>query len=534
MKYSTINIVFACFYFIAGLNICNAADWELFQLNKKSYYKYRYHQNSWSASNLVDLYLADSVVTNLNESRLYFLKKYHGNAPNNCYDQFLSTYKQTYARNPHRAVPYLVIDSLITRDDTVWYNTPNNDYAYFLPNAILNQSWTIHSNYFPFQITDIKITLTSRNVESFLGISDSVKTFSLKGYNGLAPYPSGLDTMTIKLSKNYGLIGFIPFNYLIYNGGTGTPFFDYATLVGTETGNIPVGFKSPTWSDFLNYHQSDILLWTHYVDSLLGSDYTEYFRDSITSANISTDSIIYYFDRTTVHANGSLSQNNGMKQVFLKDLVSTFLEIPTNWFGFGNINFPNNFSFSIQNQPNLTPIFSSSSYSQIINGVDTIINYYILKKEENLDASTCWFDTIINNDFSCQFNTQSYVQYFYRNQFHVYRDYTHLTGAIINGDSVGVVNYLTSVPEIASLLNNITVFPNPAKSIINLTFSSLTSKNTTIELIDILGARVYSTTEKTSAGPFKKVINVGNFKSGIYFLKFSDGVSEYRKKIIVE
>ncbi|PKV49140.1 putative secreted protein (Por secretion system target) [Aquimarina sp. MAR_2010_214] len=74
--------------------------------------------------------------------------------------------------------------------------------------------------------------------------------------------------------------------------------------------------------------------------------------------------------------------------------------------------------------------------------------------------------------------------------------------------------------------NNVAIYPNPAKDILNISFSTQ-SKEISYSVIDILGKTIISI-----SGENKSTIDVGGLKKGIYFLKFTDGNNQYTKRFV--
>lgn len=74
--------------------------------------------------------------------------------------------------------------------------------------------------------------------------------------------------------------------------------------------------------------------------------------------------------------------------------------------------------------------------------------------------------------------------------------------------------------------NNVTLYPNPARDILNVSFNS-EAEEVSYSVIDILGKTIISETGKN-----RSTINVGNLKQGIYFLKFTDGKNQYTKRFV--
>ncbi|WP_438426397.1 GEVED domain-containing protein [Aquimarina macrocephali] len=74
--------------------------------------------------------------------------------------------------------------------------------------------------------------------------------------------------------------------------------------------------------------------------------------------------------------------------------------------------------------------------------------------------------------------------------------------------------------------NNVTLYPNPARNILNISFNT-ESKEISYSVIDILGKTIISI-----SGENKSTIDVGHLKQGIYFLKFTDGNNQYTKRFV--
>jgi bacillopeptidase F len=87
---------------------------------------------------------------------------------------------------------------------------------------------------------------------------------------------------------------------------------------------------------------------------------------------------------------------------------------------------------------------------------------------------------------------------------------------------------ITSISDI--ILDEISIYPNPTKSVFKIDLRTNEIKNSSIELYDLLGKSVYKTqiTSKTSS------INLEDFSNGVYILKFSNSKGVLTKKIIKE
>ncbi|MDI1234201.1 MAG: M43 family zinc metalloprotease [bacterium] len=101
-------------------------------------------------------------------------------------------------------------------------------------------------------------------------------------------------------------------------------------------------------------------------------------------------------------------------------------------------------------------------------------------------------------------------------------------------DNINVSQYNTSVNKV-SIDRNLTVFPIPAKSEINLGFESFQSGVGQIEITNALGQVVYAKNADIIEG--EQVLNIGlndQFKSGIYFVSVKIGNQVIINKFIVE
>lgn len=77
----------------------------------------------------------------------------------------------------------------------------------------------------------------------------------------------------------------------------------------------------------------------------------------------------------------------------------------------------------------------------------------------------------------------------------------------------------------------IDIFPNPAVEAISVRNQSLAIKEQTIEIYNLTGQRVYSSTETTQSSVD---INISELPKGIYFVKYIRGEKAVTKKIVVQ
>ncbi|MBL7883381.1 MAG: T9SS type A sorting domain-containing protein, partial [Bacteroidia bacterium] len=71
-------------------------------------------------------------------------------------------------------------------------------------------------------------------------------------------------------------------------------------------------------------------------------------------------------------------------------------------------------------------------------------------------------------------------------------------------------------------ITNISIYPNPSNSQINLSYTLSTTENVVISIVDILGKEVLKVVnEKQMLGDHKKLINISNLDAGAYFIQLN-------------
>ena len=80
----------------------------------------------------------------------------------------------------------------------------------------------------------------------------------------------------------------------------------------------------------------------------------------------------------------------------------------------------------------------------------------------------------------------------------------------------------------------LTVYPNPASSEVNISFHSEVEGKYLLRLVDITGQILLSESKDVSAGENKYTINLQNFAPGIYLLLLQSGDDIMQTRIIKE
>ena len=90
-----------------------------------------------------------------------------------------------------------------------------------------------------------------------------------------------------------------------------------------------------------------------------------------------------------------------------------------------------------------------------------------------------------------------------------------------------------SVGTDPSLARSISVYPNPATDVFDVTFNFTTSANVRIELVDVLGKTVYSNEVGNISGSTKQTISTQEFGKGIYTLRITVDGKNFLRKLVV-
>ncbi|WP_445714568.1 S8 family serine peptidase [Flavobacterium sp.] len=105
-----------------------------------------------------------------------------------------------------------------------------------------------------------------------------------------------------------------------------------------------------------------------------------------------------------------------------------------------------------------------------------------------------------------------------------------------NGDGGTITNFTIEICAVTASLsssdnvfNSLSVFPNPAKGIVNIDLAGSVSGDTTFELFDIQGRKVIS---KVSSNNFE-TLNVENLSEGVYMLSIQNGTNKTTKKVLI-
>jgi PKD repeat protein len=96
------------------------------------------------------------------------------------------------------------------------------------------------------------------------------------------------------------------------------------------------------------------------------------------------------------------------------------------------------------------------------------------------------------------------------------------------------VNNVTGIANLQDESGNYTLYPNPSNGQFRVSITGLSqSQNAKIDVLNILGENVYSTTAEASGSSFNKDINMQNAPAGLYFVRITTQNGVYTTKLII-
>lgn len=81
-------------------------------------------------------------------------------------------------------------------------------------------------------------------------------------------------------------------------------------------------------------------------------------------------------------------------------------------------------------------------------------------------------------------------------------------------------------------INHFTMYPNPAKEVVNLKFNQLSSHSIKVNIYNIQGKLVHHVSKTLNNQAVQ--LDISSLSTGMYFLKVNDGVNESTKKLMVK
>lgn len=128
--------------------------------------------------------------------------------------------------------------------------------------------------------------------------------------------------------------------------------------------------------------------------------------------------------------------------------------------------------------------------------------------------------------------------YYYEPTVSKFPIFMHVT-MIVNGTPSSAVYSRDSLPMITGtneldLVNAINLYPNPAQNQVTVVIDSKESGAAQIELVNVIGESVLSTSQSLNSGSNQISLDLSNLNTGIYFVNIRNGKHTMTKKLMVK
>ena len=379
------------------------------------------------------------------------------------------------------------------------------------------ESWLAYEKTDEMQII---ATITEHDVMNFLGLTDSVKVIEFQAYDMEGgSIENEINEMQVKISKNYGFIQTLNFYYF----SSSNSWYHNITrkeLVLAGLTEPDAGVQNFTWFDVHDFQSGDVLHVLRKDGTWIGEE-DGYFQ--ITE----TRKVYQYLERTDY--NDSIEYIYSLTQMVLKPWIDsieviedTITEVIKPYPGFDKL--PGEPIFEEYSQDNITTYeyFTMTAGEHLIK---TFSNYWF-----QFSGEDCW--TLMHYDGI------PLTTYYIKGLGGPYYPYHALFGSLLHqepvyyekgGESWGVPIDVTNVQDI-QVVENIKIYPNPAKDVLTVNIAHAGSGSYTLRLYDT-NSRLINTKELQ---PGDNVLNVSHLTPGLYFLIISNrlGTLEARKILV--
>ncbi len=498
------NFLLICL--IGFSNLLIAQDWALFRPDMKSFYMIPTYLGSG-----VNFNFGDSVQLNASGYNITFNKNkmYPFEGSGECEDEVTTSYLNGdiyYTTNSF--FPFL--DSIVLRNDTTFIYSADIPYEmYFLHNADIGDYWEI----LPESFNHTYIKCISIDTQNIFGIIDSVRTYI---FDIWGPFTSTiLEDYQIKLSKHFGLLSYIDFNYYPDHSETSTP--PVFSLIGIEDSINSYGFTIPDFEDWFDYNVGDKLFWERNVwnDDFWNSyNYSTYRTDSIIDKLVYADSIVYYFNSESIDTSGYKSYTENLKIIFKRQDFEPLLQSAPEWISFANNSYGSNSgleSIDLWGTQNMLISFEPTG---------SVITRQFFTGEQFLIIDDCTIEMMMDAGWNFTINDRmGVVEYSYGSWN--YQITFSLIGYNIDGEQYGSTELVEHKDQI-----QLNVFPNPA---IDLIYTGITVTHPLQYSIYNLQSQLIKNGMLT-----ENCISVSDITSGIYLLEIRDDENLYQGKFIKE
>jgi hypothetical protein len=447
------------------------------------------------------MYLMDSIQVVGNEDIMLFNAQLKVGGAEHCTDEIIAGLSGWLPYDPNS------ISSLHRRSDTVfYYNSGSTSPFFFLPKAELGESWTVVSTHSANTYQQITITCASIEEESFWGVTDSVKTFTMAA-NGSSPGQVPVSSFTMKLSRTYGLLEFVPFHLFLVHPPSVN--FISTRCLGIDRNGSKIGFELPDLLEHFNLSPGDLRFWHQVYQEVMQPPVNTYFLDSITDVTITADTIHIAGMRWTEQPNIGISGPVQWVEVYTNRGSGAILECPAGWLAAGSDEFWNTLDW--------TGVWIKEYISFTVDPVteDTVVTTHLGSSGYSVDTLSCFFSAPV--DVGLHRTIRTGVGLVEDEYWPSTMNYPLWRITLIGSRIGGVVNgpIALSMREHNSSTEAPMLFPNPVNDLLFIR-DHHSGQPRMCEVIDASGKVVLST-QYLGDG-----IQVSDLPAGIYVLRIHD------------
>ena len=348
----------------------------------------------------------------------------------------------------------------------------------------------------------IEATVTNIDVETHLGITDSIKTFKLFQNGGFT-----FQNSEIKLGKKIGFTSILPFYKFPYQHRS-YPMeanvllsYDPLKLVGQD--NPRLGITRPTYSDIFNYEIGDVILYEE-------NGYTQ--LNILDKNNMLFDSTTYKLERKK-----QLTDSSGVIHIEIDTLYISYNTSDEYYSQFMPDEFNQEYFDATFRVQGLTMYTKDCGYYQLS---WKYYNQFYLYNPLN----DCFYQSYYDHSVNYQAVYSNGGDYYYTIIYNGFGSNTPPSSSLIYKSNqqygCGSKWFLntTSLNEI----NKPKVFPNPTSDLLHI--ESVEPINE-IELYNLAGQLLFSI-------PYTNKINLNDLSEGTYILLLKSVSNVYKRKIV--
>lgn len=94
--------------------------------------------------------------------------------------------------------------------------------------------------------------------------------------------------------------------------------------------------------------------------------------------------------------------------------------------------------------------------------------------------------------------------------------------------------HTTGSGEIKNFVDELMIFPNPSNNFFNISFSTSSADNITLEIANMIGEKIYYEQLDNFSGKFEKQLSFNNYQIGIYLFRLNSSGGSIIQKIVLE